>query len=103
MAKKTYLDIGHKGDSSVLWVFLPKKGGIITHPASGGNSHDSVWGLECIDWFRGRYDPDTKELSIVYPPYWKKMYGIPMGMKEALENEFGEVRTFEFNPLRRGR
>ena len=103
MAKKSYIEIGHDNPRATLWVFTPDKKLVTRRVTKKWNTHEDIWGIECANWFRGRHDPDTCELSLVFPVGWPKYYGLPVGLEDALIDEFGDCRTYEFNPGKRKR
>lgn len=83
----SYLQIGHrKGD--ILWVFSNK--GIETREhASDLTDHWTFWGDDHEYLWKGRFEPDTKRLSIISPPHLM-LQRPPSVLMTALHDKFGE-------------
>lgn len=92
---KNYVDIGHLNDS-ILWVW--RKGKIETASSANGRTHEKVWGVGCMNNYRGRFDPETGQISIT-PPFKLRNRATPTWLLDALEREFGTGNeNWEFNP-----
>jgi len=92
---KDYTDIGHGNQRALIWLFKDER----VWSFSGG-THESIWGMDAMHYWRGRYEPESGLLSIVAPvnaPAHRRRP--PQWLIDALEEKFGvAVEIFEFNP-----
>ncbi len=97
---KSYIDIGHADRAAILWIF---EGGKIRSYVAGDDTHESTWGIGVVDFWRGRYDKKTNELSIVAPVLYRGSI-VPEYVMDALEAKFGTgFEIWQFNPKKQGR
>ena len=98
---KQYQDIGHglgtNVDKSVLWIIYPD-GSMDTNPAYSNGiwvTHGLVWGHETADnSYVGRFDGDTKQLSIRSP---RRDGKVPSFVYKKLHDTFGgDIDIVEF-------
>jgi len=55
-----------------------------------GQTHGSLWGHSITDkTFKGRFEPETKRLSVVLPPA-AQFRGLPRPVERLLRAKFGE-------------
>jgi hypothetical protein len=59
-----YIDIGHTSPAAVVWVFKDRR--LWTTPASVG-THEALYGMDALRYWRGRYEPDTTRCSATPP------------------------------------
>lgn len=93
MAKKSYMDIGHGDPDAYVWLYAD--GRIQSVRASVG-THEQLWGMDAMNFWRGRYDEKKGEISIM-PPVARRHQAAPEFLKELLELHFGVNRVYEFN------
>lgn len=94
VSPETYYSIGHEfGTQVVLWVF--EDGRLKTLKTSSGTIHSDYW-PKVFSYYYGRYDPSTKQLSVV-PPYRFKHRDVPSVLLTALEHEFPGAEMKFFN------
>lgn len=93
------MDVGHDDPKDVL-IWLYDDGHVFTARRSSG-THEEVWGVEAMNFWRGRYDGKTGELSATGPVLFKGSH-IPQTLIDALEARFGgDIEIFGFNPAYR--
>ena len=97
---KTYMDGGHGTPNSFLWLY--RNGALEVHK-TGSRTHEKLWGRKAMDYWRGRYDDQTGEVSVAKPAkYLMSQRGPPQYLIDALEAEFGgDIKIYGFNPTRR--
>jgi hypothetical protein len=98
MAPKTYMDVGHK-DREFDFIWIYKEGKIYYRRASAA-THETAWGMEAMNYWRGRVEMDTRHISITRPNSQRgAKYAAPSWLLDALEEKFGTgLVIYEFNP-----
>ncbi len=97
---KTYIDIGHGDRNAILWIH---EGNRIRSCKAGDDTHESIWTSSVINYWRGRFDPKTLELSVMAPELYKGST-IPQWLLDKLEAKFGTgLSTWRFNPMKEGK
>jgi hypothetical protein len=92
-----YIDIGHDDPSALVWIF--QDGRVQAMRISVGN-HEQLWGMNAMNFWRGRYSPRDSLVSVIPPVHLWHM-SAPSWLKDALEQRFGVhvLRQFK-NPKR---
>lgn len=93
---KNYGEIGHSGvgsgNNNLLWMCNPDGSNFVTEEGWAISGHGEMvdWDMEKVidNKFRGRFDPDTKEVSIATPSNW--YYRIPKNIINKLYESFGD-------------
>lgn len=94
---KTYMDIGHGGADSFLWIVIRGK---LDIRRTGSRTHEKIWGKKAMDYWRGRYDIKKNQISIM-PPVTKMFRQVPQSLVDMLKEAFGEdAEPWDFNPPR---
>lgn len=97
--RRDYLSIGHDSGPAILWAF--KGGAILQKKVKEGNMYGhSEWeeediGIDFVNDFYGRFDPQSSELAIVIPEkHWGR--GVPNSILKKLINEFNPSKVYYF-------
>ena len=99
---KIYTNIAHDNPESVIWIL--NNGTIETAKMDDGLDHEDLWKDIFSKSYRGRFDPATKEVSVV-PPDFK--HHIHSSIIEKLKEKFGSDikiiefggETYQYNPV----
>ena len=103
-AQKNYGDIGHSGvgsgNENILWMSNPDGSNFKVEEGWYIEGHENMMeeGLERTQEkkFRGRYDPNTMEVSIIVPYEW--YWNIPNVIINKLKKEFGNnIKIISFS------
>ncbi len=95
---KTYIDIGHGDRNVILWAHC---GGRIESFRAGDDTHETLWGNRALNYWRGRFDKKTLEISVV-GPVMSRATSVPQWLLDKLEAKFGTgLQTWKFNPIGR--
>lgn len=100
-----YFGIGHTGNpEDRVWVWNSPRGDIADAP--GEYSHSSAFGHESHEVFRGRYDKEKNQISVVFPDKNRDRLDhepteddIPNKIHKALKNKYGSnAKIVAFQP-----
>ena len=93
---KSYIDIGHQTNEGVwVWLYGPP---LTALKAAAGN-HEQIWGMDAMNYWRGRYVEKDHEASVIAPINWRFPGHIPQAIFDALESKFGgDIVYTAFNP-----
>jgi len=68
-----YIDIGHASPDAIAWLYRDSR--LWTHKAAAG-THKDVYGMEALNHWRGRHEPETGRVSVA-PPVASDFHNIP--------------------------
>lgn len=89
-----YIDIGHGMSSFTSMLWLYRDGKLETHSAATG-THNGVWGPEAMHCWRGRFDMQTRQISIAKPAL-EYQESPPPELLAALKAKFDFEASFLF-------
>jgi hypothetical protein len=90
-----YIDIGHGQPGAIVWLY--RDGRVWKGLASAG-THEERWGMDAMNFWRGRYDPQTNKLSVVGPVALENS-SPPHDLMQALKSVFTNAEVVQFNSL----
>ena len=90
-----YIDIGHKSLSAFVWIY---KDGRLWATRAGVGTHEALYGMDALNYWRGRYEPDTTRYSVA-PPMVARGESAPDFILNALGERWGEVQFHIFGKM----